>query len=229
MITLVPSAVLFSAAAVNEIAHRFGTRLPIDVVRAGLALTLIGAFCVETFALPLRLRNGGYEALVRDVMGRVSNVPQVWLISSDSIGEGSLVAALALQEARPNGYVLRAKTILGGGDMYWRNMEDRFDTPTKLASLLDDMPVTIIVIDDQIPPDRHRPYQDRLRKLVSGEGAKWELIGSYPQTLSGIAFASSFANSLHVYARRPVASLAIAAPVIQLDWLRALMVRKELR
>jgi hypothetical protein len=37
------------------------------------------------------------------------------------------------------------------------------------------------------------------------------------------------AKSLHVYARRPVASLRIAAPVIPLERLKALMVRKELR
>jgi len=107
----------------------------------------------------------------------------------------------------------------------WRNQQDRFDTPAKLAGLLDDIPVTIIVIDDRIPPNQQRPYQDRLRKLVAGEGEQWELIGSYPQTEGGIVFP----NSLHVYARRPVASLAIAAPAIGLDRLRALMIRKELR
>jgi hypothetical protein len=228
MVLLIPCIVLFSAAGVNRIAHRLRA-LPIGIVRVGLALALMAAFCVESFGLPLRLRNTGYEALVRDVMARVSNVPQVWLISSDPIGEGCLVAAVALQEARPNSYVLRAKTLLGGGDAYWRNMQDRFDTPAKLAGLLDDMPVTIIVIDDQIPPDVHRPYQDRLRKLVVSDGDKWEPIGSYPQTKGGVAFASSFTNSLHVYARRPVVSPTIAAPAIRLDRLRALMVRKELR
>jgi hypothetical protein len=226
MVALLPSLVLFAAVGVNQIARRLRNRPPIGFVRGGLALTLMAAFFVESFALPLRLRNGGYDALVRDVTARVSNVPQVWLISSGSIGEGCLVAAVALQEERPNSYVLRGKTILGGGgDMFWRNMQDRFDTPAKLAALLDDMPVTIIVIDDQIPPDLHRPYQNRLRELLASEGGKWEPIGSYPQTEGGI----SLANSLHVYARRPVASLAIAAPLIQLDRLRGLMVRKELR
>ena len=117
MVLLMPSVVLFSAAGVNAIAHRLGARLPIGVVRVGLALALIAAFCAESFALPLQLRNGGYEALVRDVMARVSNVPQIWLISSGSTGEGCLVAAVALQETRPNSYVLRAKTILAGGDL----------------------------------------------------------------------------------------------------------------
>jgi 4-amino-4-deoxy-L-arabinose transferase-like glycosyltransferase len=225
MVPLVPSIVLFAAAGVNEIARYCRDRLPIDGVRLGLALTLIVVFWVATFALPLQLRNRGYEALVQDVTARVSHVPQVWLISSDSMGEGSLVAAVALQEARPNTYVLRARTILGGGDMFWRNMNDRFDTPAKLAELLDEIPVTIIVIDDQIPPSLHRPYQDRLRELVASEGDKWKAIGSYPQTEGGRAFA----NSLHVYARRPIASLTMAAPAIRLDRVRALMTREELR
>jgi len=225
MVLLMPSVVLFSAAGVNAIAHRLGARLPIGLVRVGLALALMAAFCAESFALPLQLRNGGYKALVRGVMARVSNVPQVWLISSGSSGEGCLVAAVALQEARPNSYVLRGKTILAGGDWFWGSTQDRFDTPAKLAGLLEDIPVTIIVIDDRIPPNQQRPYQDRLIKLVAGEGEHWELIGSYPQTEGGIVFP----NSLHVYARRPVASLAVAAPAIRLDRLRALMVRKELR
>jgi hypothetical protein len=225
MVLLMPSVVLFSAAGVNAIAHRLGARLPIGLVRVGLALALMAAFCAESFALPLQLRNGGYKALVRGVMARVSNVPQVWLISSGSSGEGCLVAAVALQEARPNSYVLRGKTILAGGDWFWGSTQDRFDTPAKLAGLLEDIPVTIIVIDDRIPPNQQRPYQDRLIKLVAGEGEQWELIGSYPQTKGGIVFP----NSLHVYARRPVASLAVAAPAIRLDRLRALMVRKELR
>ena len=70
-----------------------------------------------------------------------------------------------------------------------------------------------------------RPYQDRLRQLVAGEGEKWELIASYPQTQGRIVLP----NSLHVYARRPVASLTIAAPAIRLEQLRALTTRKELR
>jgi hypothetical protein len=225
MVLLIPSVVLFSAAGVNAIAHPLGARLPVGVARAGLTLALIAAFGVESFALPLQLRNGGYAALVRDVEGQVSNVPQVWLISSGSTGEGCLVAAVALHEMRPNSYILRGKTILAGGDWFWGSTQDRFDTPAKLDGLLDDIPVTIIVIDDQIPPNQRRPYHDRLRELVASEGEQWELIGSFPQTQGGIVFP----NSLHVYARRPVASLAVAAPAIRLDRLRALMVRKELR
>jgi len=225
MVTVVPSIVLFAAAGIDNIAHRVGDRLPLRAVPIGLAVTVIVAFCAESFTLTLPLRNGGYEALVRDMMAQVSNRPQVWLISSNWGGEGSLVAAVALQEARPASYVLRGKTILAGGDWLWRNQQDRFDTAAKLAGLLDDLSVTIIVIDDQIPPSRHRPYQDRLRKLVAGDADKWEPIGSYPQMQDGVMFP----NSLHVYARRPVASLAIAAPAIRLDRLKGLMVRKELR
>jgi hypothetical protein len=225
IVLLLPSVVLFSAAGVDEIARLLGARLPIAAVRIVLVLGLIGASYVESFALPLQLRNQGYEALVRDVAAKVSDVPQVWLISSDSSGEGCLVSAVALRETRPSSYILRARTILGGGDMYWRNMEDRFDTSTKLAGLLDGLPVTIIVIDDQIPPEMHRPYQDRLRELVTSQGDKWEFIGSYPQTRGAVVFL----NSLHVYARRPIASLTIAAPAIRLDRLKALMVRPELR
>jgi hypothetical protein len=225
MVLLMPPVLLFAAAGVNAIAHRLAALLPIGVGCVGLALILMAVFAVDSFALPLQLRNGGYKALVRDVEARVSNVPQVWLISSGSTGEGCLVAAVALQEARPNSYVLRAMTILAGGSWFWTNTQDRFDTPAKLVGLLDDMPVTIVVIDDRVPPEQQRPYQDRLRKLVASESEQWEPIGSYPQTQDGILYA----NSLHVYARRPLASLSLAPPTLRLDLVKALMVRKELR
>jgi Dolichyl-phosphate-mannose-protein mannosyltransferase len=225
MVLLLPSIVLFSAAGVNRIAPLVAFRLPIGAVRVGLALILMAAFYTESFALPLQLRNGGYGKLVRDVMARVSHVPQIWLISSGSTGEGCLVAAVALQERRPESYVLRGKTILAGGDWFWRGTRDRFDTPAKLARLLDDMRVTLIVIDDSLPPRDQRPYHARLKKLVTSDSETWQLIGSYPQTEDGIVLP----NSLHVYARRPVASLAVAAPAFPLDRLRALMIRKELQ
>jgi hypothetical protein len=64
----------------------------------------------------------------------------------------------------------------------------------KLAGLLDDLSVTIIVIDDQIPPEFHRSFQVRPGKLVASEDHKWELIGSYPRTLVGLLSP----NSLHI-------------------------------
>ncbi len=225
MVTVVPSIVLFSAAGIDAVARRFSPRRSVGVVAVGLSLALIAVFYTESFALPLQLKNEGYATLVRDVEARVFDAPQVWLVSSGSTGEGCLVAAVALQERRPRSYVLRGKTILAGGDWLWSNTEDRFDTPEKLAALLDELPVTIVVIDDRVPPEQQRPYHGRLRNLVAGRGDQWELIGSYPQTWDGMVLA----ESLHVYARRPVASLSVAAPVIPLEQLKALMVRKELR
>jgi hypothetical protein len=225
VVLLIPPLTLFSAAGVNRIAPLVAFRLPIGAVRVGLALILMVAFCTESFALPLQLRNEGYGKLVRDVRGRVSNVPQIWLISSGSTGEGCLVAAVALQERRPESYVLRGKTILAGGDWFWRSTQDRFDTPAKLARLLDDLRVTLIVIDDSVSPAQQQPYHARLKKLVASESETWKLIGSYPQMENGIVLP----NSLQVYARRPVAALAVAPPVFPLERLKALMIRKELR
>jgi hypothetical protein len=225
MVTVIPSIVLFMAAGLENVAHRLGARLPIGVVRVGLVTAIAAGFCAESFAFAVQPRNAGYDALVEDVMARVSNAPQIWVISSDPYGEALLVAAVALREAHPSSYVLRAGTILEAHDWYWRNQEDRFNTPEKLAKVIDDLSVSIIVVDDQISPGHVRPYQERLGKLVISENGKWKLIGSYPQTRNGIVFA----NSLHVYARHPITSLSIGAPPIPLDLLRALMVRKELR
>jgi hypothetical protein len=225
MVTVIPSIVLFSAAGIDAVAQRFSGRGSVSVVRVGLSLALIAVFYMETFALPLQLKNEGYATLVRDAEARVFDAPQVWLVSSGPTGEGCLVAAVALQEGRAKSYVLRGKTIFAGGDWLWSNTEDRFDTPEKLAALLDELPVTIVVIDDRVPTEQQRPYQDRLRKLLASEGERWELLGSYPQTQSGIVFT----NSLHVYARRPFGAFPMPGTIIRLDRLKSLMVRTELR
>ena len=136
-----------------------------------------------------------------------------------------MVAAVALQERRPGSYVLRGKTILAGGDWFWQNTQDRFDTRAKLDKLLDEMHVTLVVLDDGVPPPEQRAYQQRLQKVVADENETWQLIGSYPQTEDG----NVLPNSLHVYAHRPVAALAAVAPVLPLERLKSLMVRKELQ
>jgi Dolichyl-phosphate-mannose-protein mannosyltransferase len=225
MVTVLPSLVLFSAAGVHEIVRRLGDRQPLVAVRVGVTGALLVVFGAQSFALPLQLRNQGYGALVREVEARVSQVPQVWLISSDATGEGCLVATVALQEARPGSYVLRGKTLLAGGSWLGNNEWDRFDTPAKLAKLLDDLHVTLIVIDDSVAPKDQRPYRLRLKKLVASDRKTWELTGSYPQMKAGIALP----NSLHVYTRRPVASFLLSAPAFPLDRLKALMIRKQLR
>jgi hypothetical protein len=163
--------------------------------------------------------------MVAEVTNKLSNVPQVWLVSASSTGEGSLVAAVALQENQRASYVLRARTLLAGGDWLWNNTEDRFDTPAKLAGLLDEIPVTIVVVDDLVPAVEKRPYQDRLKTLVAGEPGRWALIGSYPQVDGGVAYP----NSLHVYARQPLADRRLAAPAVDLPRVKQLMVRKELQ
>src|SRR5260370_15024250 len=149
---------------------------------------------------------------------------------TERTGDGVAFGAVAISAlSRSSGITGAAmpprQDDLAGGDWFWRNTEDRFDTPEKLAALLDELSVTIIVIDDQVAPDQQRPYHERLKKLVAGRADRWELVGSYPQTRGGIVAA----KSLHVSALRPVASLTIAAPMIPLEGLKALMVRKELR
>jgi Dolichyl-phosphate-mannose-protein mannosyltransferase len=225
MVPVIPCVALFAIAGVDYAAGRFARNVSYVIARVGVAAVVLAAFALQSFALPLQLRNGGYGAMVAEVTNKLSNVPQVWLVSASSTGEGSLVAAVALQENQRASYVLRARTLLAGGDWLWNNTEDRFDTPAKLAGLLDEIPVTIVVVDDLVPAVEKRPYQDRLKTLVAGEPGRWALIGSYPQVDGGVAYP----NSLHVYARQPLADRRLAAPAVDLPRVKQLMVRKELQ
>lgn len=199
MVPALPAVVLFSVAGIDYCARRFVPRQPHALTRVVLAGLVLAAFGVQCFALPLNLRNDGYGAMVQDVVRRVGDAPQVWLVSAGATGEGALVASVALRDKAGASYVLRAKTILAGGDWSWGHTQDRFDTPAKLEELLNEIPVTIVVIDDLIPSTYQLPYQARLSKLVASEPKQWALLGSYDQVQEGIAYP----HSLHVYVRAP--------------------------
>lgn len=220
MVALVPSIVLFAAAGIAQVSvwllRIFPLRLPVSF---GLSLGVLLAFAVQSFALPMNLRNTGYETLAADISAKLEHIPQVWLISSGSIGEGSLIAAIALHEKRPGTFALRGSKILVSEDWVGRNNRDLYDTPDKLAALLNSIPVAIVAIDDRVPPYEHRPYHDRLRALIAGSDAQWEQIGSY--TL--VRGQSVFANAVRVYARRPVSALIRDPPAIHIGQIRRLI------
>lgn len=224
MVPVIPSVALFAVAGIDYCARRLNPGRPYAVMCSALAAFAVGAFAFQCFALPLQLRNGGYSALVRDVNSQLADVPQIWLVSSGASGEGSLVASVALEDKDRANYVVRAKTVLAGGDWLWNNTEDRFNTPAKLEALLNEIPVTVIVLDDLIPNVDKLPYQARLSKLVADEPSQWQLIGSYAETQDGV----SHPDALHVYVRKPIAALR-TPPKINLNRLKGLMVHSELQ
>jgi len=84
--------------------------------RAGRAalvgLTVVGVFVVETFCVPANAC-GGFGAAARQLLATPAFDRTNLLVSSDPLGEGMFIAAVADQEARPGHTILRASKVLG--------------------------------------------------------------------------------------------------------------------
>jgi hypothetical protein len=93
-------------------------------------------------------------------------------VSSDANGEGAFISEVAMRDKRPNHIVLRASKLLGdeswGGDHY----ESRFSDAISVQRLLDQIPVSSVVIDNW-PGMRPRPHQALLQRAMTDNPGEW--------------------------------------------------------
>jgi hypothetical protein len=78
----------------------------------------------------------------------LSNKGGVWLVSSDSSGEGAFLTAIALRESRPSSYVLRANKMLADQSWMGLNYRPLHASVEEVAAALDRWPVDAVVMDE---------------------------------------------------------------------------------
>jgi len=218
MVTLMPSLLLFAAAGADWLARRLLNHVAVVAPQPASLVIIAILFTFETFQIPTRIGNGGYEAAVRESMARTSASPQVYLVASDSIGEGSAVAAVALAEQRPRSVVLRGSKILVREDWLGRRTQDRFGSIGEIGYLLDRIPVNVVIVDDAMLASDRRPYHDRVRITVAEDKKTWEYISSMPV----VRFGRLREDAVRVYVRRSAESPWAPMVRINLDLVRTL-------
>lgn len=187
MVQLLPSFLLFSAAGGQWLIGK----LPLNneavfmrntVVWFGTAVVIL----FTMFDIPNQIRNSGYERVSSALMAGTQKLtnPAV-LLASDSIGEGSVIAAVAATDMRPRMVVLRGSKILVSEDWLGRNSHNRFGTADELRKLLDSIPVDAIIVDQAINPKWHRPYHEMIAQLLHKDTSNWSLEGTYDVTRNG--------------------------------------------
>ena len=113
---------------------------------------------------------------------------------------GSVVAAAAEpDDARL--LILRGSKIFVEEDWMGRNTKNRFDTPDRILSLLERIPVDTVILDSSVPATEQRAYHQLLRKALEQASSKWKLSATYPvhQVLNRNA-----EDALSVYTRRDI-------------------------
>lgn len=221
MVTVIPPLVLLAAAGFDQSTSWLRGWFSSNASRVGLSVVVLAAFGAQVFALPRDMYNIGYGGMVADLDARLGGVPQVWLISTNTVGDGSAIAAAAVEFPRTDrSFVVRASKILVNQDWHGRDSKDLFPTPEKLRAVLDAIPIGLIMIDDTVRGTEIRPYHGRIKALVEAQGSGWVLTGSYPVQRGSVIVP----NALHIYARRSVQDLRTLSPAIDYERLNALVV-----
>lgn len=179
MVQVLPAFLLVAAAGVQWLLQK----QPPAAWAGAAALALL-----TMFSIPAGIRNSGYgdvsAALLQSVQGQRD---PALLLSSDPIGEGSVIAAVAGARTTENPVVLRASKILVSEDWLGRNSRPRYGSIDELRTLLDKVPVQAVMVDEAIVKTWQRSYHNDLATLVRSDTAHWRLAGSYPVVRSGAA------------------------------------------
>ena len=175
-IALVPAMFILLAAGVAWLMSRrilAGLSGPVRVLMIAVPLCVLGALNLR--ALPRRVHLG-YSEIASAILSRPDLRNAVFLVSSDSRGEGALIAEMAMNENRPGHIILRASKMLAYGGWGGRRQRLKMETPGQVMDLLASIPVGAIIIDrgrrqvygyDGILQMTLDAYPDRLQKILS--------------------------------------------------------------
>lgn len=181
MMQLLPVVLLFSAAGMDMVilflSQSLGFSLLLQCHIKDLPV-LIAILVVAMVPQPITVRNAGFENVAKQIadyesLGRTPTI----LVASDSIGEGSLIAAVVARETRPHSIVLRASKLLVHQDWLGREASDQFTGPGELRRFLDDVPVSFVVIDEAIDPPFRRHFHSALLDEMTPD--RWHLLGTF--------------------------------------------------
>jgi hypothetical protein len=143
-----------------------------------VAAAVIAIFLATGFSIPKKTYHGFDQVAERLERPEYSN--SVILVSSGAVGEGMLIAEMAMREKRPSHVILRATKMLSQSDWNGMHYELTYHTPEELMEFLRNFPVDIVVIDNE-GGRAPLPHHLLLKQAVAAFPAEWEQLGSYPQ------------------------------------------------
>jgi hypothetical protein len=171
-IGVIAALVVLAAAGLAFLLERIPAvwRKPaVAVVFAGVVMLYYPSYAPR---LPL-----GYAQVARNLVARPDLKDSVFLVVSDSVGEGVLVSEVAMAERRPGHIVLRGSKVLGRSSWSGRRIELLVKTPEQAMQYLESVPIEILVTEQ----GRRRPLSTEtlIAAVVEQYPDRWKLIDSY--------------------------------------------------
>ena len=131
---------------------------------------------------------GGFGPVIADLMARCDKDKHgsVFLVSSDSSGEGSFIAEVAMQEThRPEHFAKRVSKELGVSSWSGGNYKPKFESDAALLTALTNGAFDFVVMDTAIPERGRRPHHDLLRRVVESHRDNFEKVSRRPLVRGG--------------------------------------------
>ncbi len=203
---VVPPLLIFFAYGVLTIARQIPTRFPLAVSTTGLAVLCLAPFAMNTFAIPSRPPLG--FARVADVL-MAADVPpnSVSLVCADSLGEGALIAEIALRDRHARHFLLRSSKVMSENEWDPTIYRPQFQTPVAVLDYLDSVPVHFVVVDHTKP--LWKADRNLLLSAIQNN-PKWQIIKDIPE--------SPVSRHLVVYRRTDMPGTAASGrPNIQIN------------
>jgi len=213
LIPVVPALVMFAVEGAVWLAGRiplrcfgvFPARARAVVCAAILAL-LVAAPFLGTFQPPfygsigdvVRLSpfgivqkpRGGFAPVVETLMALSDKQKHggVFLVSSDSSGEGMFISEVAMREkSRPAHFAKRASKELASSTWSGGGYKPKFDSDSALLAWLSANAVDFIVLDTAIPERGRQPHHAMLQRVVQTHREQFEEVASAPLSRGGDA------------------------------------------
>jgi len=162
----IPPLLMFFAAGVVWVTERipFPGLAPRARAAVVLALTLV-VFAWRDFTIP-RKRSQGLREVAEQVLAQPQLRHKVLLVSSESGGDGPLIAEIAMREERPGSIILRANKVLAQSDWAGQRYQLTFTTPEAVMAYLESIPVSAVIMHGR--PGRYRiPHHELLGRTVA--------------------------------------------------------------
>jgi len=178
LIAVTPPMLMFLMAGVQRLAASIPKPVKHSRRVLAVAAAMVIVFAATGFSIP-RQRHHGFDE-ISQVVERPEYRNSVILVASEGDGEGMLIDEVAMREARPSHFILRASKMLGQGDWLGNHYVLTYHTPEEVMKFLDSIPVELVVIDHETGL-ANPPYFALLTQAIAAYPALWEHAGTYPQ------------------------------------------------